>query len=232
MSVPRTRSSPSPGANRRPLDEVEKGSISEAAYQNLRSRIFAGELPPGTLITERRLAEGLGASRTPLRTAINRLEGEGLIERSATGGFLVRQVAIDELLEILSIRRLLEGETAALAAERMPAETAARLSETTRAIAADPDIAVEHYWAYDDAFHHELALAGGKPLLARLVDDLRARARMCHLKTMDRRFEAQALEHLAVLDAIARRDAAGARQAMETHGDNVKDRLLNWLARR
>jgi DNA-binding GntR family transcriptional regulator len=98
-------------------------------------------------------------------------------------------------------------------------------------IADQPDVAVDAYWAYDDLFHHELARGSGKPLLARLVYDLRARARMCHLNTMDRRFDAQAREHLLVLDAIARGDAAEARRAMEAHGDGVKERLLAWLAR-
>jgi DNA-binding GntR family transcriptional regulator len=211
---------------------ADERSMSETAYQHLRSRIFAGELPPGSLLTERRLAEGLGASRTPLRSAINRLEGEGLIERSSAGGFVVRQVSIDQLLEILSIRRLLEGETAALAAEQRPAETVSHLAEASRDIAAQSDIDVEQFWAYDDAFHHELAVNSGRPLLARMVDDLRARARMCHLKTMDRRFDAQAQEHLTVLDAIARRNPLDARHAMEAHGDRVRERLLNWLSRR
>jgi DNA-binding GntR family transcriptional regulator len=211
--------------------EAEKGSISESAYQLLRSRIFGGELAPGTLLTERRLADDLGASRTPLRAAIKRLEGERLIERAGAGGFVVRQVSVDELLEILSIRRLLEGEAAALAAERMPADVIERLVVASRAIVAEPDITLDEYWAYDDVFHRELANGGGKPLLARLITELRRQARMCHVKTMDRRFDAQAAEHLLVLEAIARHQPADARQAMEEHEDRVKERLLTWLAR-
>ncbi len=63
---------------------------------------------------------------------------------------MVRQVSVDELLEILSIRRLLEGEAAALAAERIPADVTERLVVASRAIVAQPDIALDEYWAYDD----------------------------------------------------------------------------------
>lgn len=224
----RARGVPPPSAT----GEAEtKPSISEKAYQHLRSVIFARELLPGTLITERKLAERLNASRTPLRAAINRLEGEGLIERSANGGFLVRQVPIDELLEILSIRRLLEGEAAALAAERMSAEEVDALTVLSREVVASPKVGVEDFWDYDDTFHRELARGSGKPLLAGMIEDLRGRARMCYLKTMDRHFGPQASEHLLVLEAIARRDPARARLAMRRHGDKVKERLLKWLAR-
>ncbi len=214
------------------MEEREKPSISEGAYQHLRSRIFAGELPPGTLLTERRLADALGASRTPLRTAINRLEGEGLIERTAGGGFIVRRVALDELMEILSIRRLLVSEAAALAAERMPAAQVQALLTATPQIAANPQIDVEHYWTDDDTFHRDVARGSGKLLLARMIEELRGRARMCHVKTMDRQFAAQAAEHMDILQALAAHDGAGARHATEAHIDCVRARLLAWLARR
>jgi DNA-binding GntR family transcriptional regulator len=158
-------------------------------------------------------------------------EKGSISESAGAGGFVVRQVSVDELLEILSIRRLLEGEAAALAAERMPADVIERLVVASRAIVAEPDITLDEYWAYDDVFHRELANGGGKPLLARLITELRRQARMCHVKTMDRRFDAQAAEHLLVLEAIARHQPADARQAMEEHEDRVKERLLTWLAR-
>ena len=213
------------------LEDAPATSISETAYQRLRSLILSRELPPGTLVSERKLAEALGASRTPLRAAISRLEGEGLIERSASGGFLIRQVSVDELLDILSIRRLLEGEAAALSAERMDPAATAELTACSRAIAVDPAVDVERFWAYDDAFHQALARGSGKPQLARIIEELRGRARMCHLKTMDLHFAPQAREHLLVLEAIARRDVVQARQAMRRHSDRVRDRLLQWLAR-
>lgn len=75
-------------------------NLSEQAYQHLRSLIIEQVLTPGVIVSERGLAEELNASRTPLRAAIGRLEGEGLVERLSNGSLIIRQVSTDELLEI------------------------------------------------------------------------------------------------------------------------------------
>jgi len=209
----------------------ERTSLSEQTYQHLRSMILEQELAPGTIVTERRLAEAINISRTPLRTAISRLEGEGLVERLANSSVVIRTFSIDELLEILSIRRLLEPEAAALAAGRMGARRIETLRAESLRFAAAPEAEFEAFWRHDDAFHGAIAEASGKPLLAGLIRDLRGKARMCHLRRMPGSFQAQGKEHLAVLDALAAGDAARARAALLTHLDEVRARLLTWLGR-
>ena len=213
-------------------DQVEdRVSISEQAYQHLRSLIIEQELKPGTIVTERRLAEQLSASRTPLRAAIGRLEGERLVERLSNGSIVIRQVSTDELLEILLVRRLLEGEAAALAARRLaPAEVASMLAESRRLVAS-PEQEFEDFWRYDDRFHETIASGSGKPLLASLIMDLRNKARMCNLLRMQKNFQEQASEHVAVLEAVSEGDAARARTAMARHVDQVRTRLVNWLTK-
>lgn len=207
----------------------ERNSISEQAYQYLRSLILAQELGPGDIFTERRLAEQLNASRTPLRTAINRLEGEGLIERLANGSIVIRQVAVEELLEILLIRRLLEGEAAAQSAQRVRPDQIDDMMAQTRALLADPDVEFDPFWTYDDGFHLFIAEGSGKPLLASMIQNLRNKARMCHMVRMERNFEAQAREHIAVLEALEARDPERARAEMINHLDRVRERLMKWL---
>lgn len=207
----------------------ERASISEQAYQHLRSQILEQELEPGSIVTERRLAERLGASRTPLRAAINRLEGEGLVERLSNGSIVIRRVSIDELLEILAIRRLLEGEAAALAASRLAAEEIAPLLAESRELAANPTTEFEVFWRYDDRFHEQIARGSGKLLLATLISDLRNKGRMCNLRRMHKNFHAQAVEHIAVLEAIAAGDAKRSQRAMINHLDKVQSRLIRWL---
>lgn len=207
----------------------ERNSISEQAYQYLRSLILAEKISAGDIFTERRLAEQINASRTPLRTAINRLEGEGLIERMANGSIIIRQVAVEELLEILLIRRILEGEAAAQSAQRVQPEVVSDMIAQTRTLLADPDIEFDPFWYYDDSFHLFVAKGSGKPLLANIIENLRNKARMCHITRMERNFEAQASEHLAVLEAIKAQDSEGARIAMINHLDQVRERLMKWL---
>ncbi|WP_454854543.1 GntR family transcriptional regulator [Rhizobium binxianense] len=203
--------------------------ISEQAYQYLRSLILARELGPGDVFTERKLAEQINASRTPLRAAINRLVGEGLVSRLSNGSIVIRQVAIEELMEILVIRRLLEGEAAAQAAHRsMPGSVDAML-EKSRAIVEDPSLDFDPFWEYDDEFHLFIADASGKPMLAQYIRNLRDKARMAHVVRMEKNFEQQALEHIAVLQAVADKKPDEARQAMSTHIDRVRERFMRWL---
>ncbi|RUM96015.1 GntR family transcriptional regulator [Pseudaminobacter arsenicus] len=204
-------------------------SISEKAYQYLRSMIIDGKIDTNKAFTERALAEKLQSSRTPLRAAINRLEGEGLIERLAGGGIVVREIKIEELVEILMVRLLLEGEAAALCAARAPAEATAALIAQSEYFLTNSDAEFDAFWAYDDRFHHYVAEHSGKPLLAKLIGNLRDMARMCHVTRMEHSFVSQAEEHIAVLRQIEAGSPELARQAMVDHITKVRERLMRWL---
>ena len=78
------------------------------------------------------LALRLGVSRTPLREAMHRLEGERMLERKSNNRLFVRQVTLQELMEGLYIRRMLESDAAARAAGNVPAEKLADLRKRTR----------------------------------------------------------------------------------------------------
>lgn len=203
--------------------------LSEQAYQFLRSLILSRELGPGDVFTERKLADQINVSRTPLRAAINRLVGEGLVSRMANGAIVIRQVAIEELMEILVIRRLLEGEAAAQAAHRSSAADVAELLQESRRIVENNDLDFDAFWEYDDKFHVFLADASGKPLLAQYIRNLRDKARMCHVARMEKNFVQQALEHIAVLEAVAAGKPDEARQAMAAHIDRVRERFMRWI---
>lgn len=216
--------------NQRMEIAAEKPNVSEKAYQRLRSMILEHELAPGSVVGERRLADTLEASRTPLRSAIVRLEGEGLVERLDNGSLVIREVSVEELLEILSVRRLLETEAAGLCARRVPKAEIDPLIAESRTFASGESVDFDIYWQADDRFHEAIAWGSGKPVLARLIVNLRSQARMCHVTRMPTIFAEQGSEHLAVLSAIAQKDAAGSRRAMRAHLDNVRRRLLRWLS--
>jgi DNA-binding GntR family transcriptional regulator len=203
-------------------------SLTEQAYQYVRSLILAQELQPGEVFTERALADQLNASRTPMRAAINRLVGEGLVERLSNGTIVIKQVAIEELMDILIIRRMLEGEAAAQAAQRYVPHSADAILLKSRDVADSPQMELEPFWKYDDEFHEYVADASGRPILKQYVQNIRQRARMCHVVRMERSFENQAAEHIAVLEAIIAGDAQRAREAMEAHVDGVKERFVRW----
>lgn len=211
-------------------------SLTDQAYRTLKQRILKGELGALDTLTERSLADQSGISRTPLRGALSRLEKEGVIARLPNGALLIREVTLEQLLEIAQVRRILEGAAAARAAELAreggltPELVAARA--VMRAYAEGLDTAFDTFWIEDDAFHCAVAQAAGFALLPGMLTELRETARRCTISRTHDRFAEQAAEHVAVIDAIEAGDAPTARAAMEAHFDSVRQRFLEWLMRR
>jgi DNA-binding GntR family transcriptional regulator len=95
-------------------------ALSDMAHKAMMGMLMSGELAPNELVTERQIALQLGISRTPLREAVRRLEGERYLERQRSGALVVRALPVEEFMHILNVRRLAEGEAARLAAGRVP----------------------------------------------------------------------------------------------------------------
>ena len=110
------------GPVRRPAE-----SVSEQTYQALLELITSRQIEPGDVIEERRLAERFEVSRTPMRAAISRLLGQGVLQQLSNGVVVVREVGLTEYLELLAIRLLLEGEAAGLAAQHAPLPVLAQI---------------------------------------------------------------------------------------------------------
>ena len=89
------------------------------AYERILELILGGVAKPGELLNERRLAEALNMSRTPVRDALLMLEGEGLLLRQGSRGLQVRQMRIEDYMDALQVRLLLEPAVARMAAGRV-----------------------------------------------------------------------------------------------------------------
>jgi DNA-binding GntR family transcriptional regulator len=98
---------------------LEVQTLADRALDKIEAAIIKGDLAPGTSIKEVLLAKTFGISRGPLREAIRRLEGRGLLERIPHVGSRVVTLSVDDLLEVFDIREALEGMACRLAAERM-----------------------------------------------------------------------------------------------------------------
>lgn len=201
---------------------------SNAAYDSILEAILSGGFPGGTALSERRLGEELGLSRTPVREALSRLEAEGFVLRRGRAS-IVRTVSVQEFLEILHLRHLLEVEAVGLACGRLPAEELARLRGMMEQADDPAAIAPEEHRALDDEFHRGIARHSGSGLLADTIMQLRQRTRMFNLKRIPERFMPGRLEHLVILDALEAGDAGAARQAMAMHLDNVKGAIIDRL---
>lgn len=205
-------------------------TLSQTAYRRIKQDILEGRIPPDTSLSERDLASKMGISRTPLRSALSRLESENVIKRLENGVLLVRSVTVEQLIEIVQLRQILERAAAARAAGFGLTPELAELREVMACYAEGLNVAFDDFWKEDERFHLAVAKAAGLDLLPGILADQRAIARRCTITRTHDRFADQAREHIAVIDAIAAGDADAARKAMSLHFEHVRARFLGWLS--
>ncbi len=212
-------------------NDGEDPLFRDIAYGRLLSMIMTGALPAGSTLQEKRLAEALGLSRTPIREALARLKSEGLVCFNEHRSPSVSKLEVTDYVEILKVRRLLECEAARIAAERgISAKSLAMArSAITGLMQQAVPTTVEH-WNVDDIVHGLIADASQNRLLVSSIRDLRRRTHVFDTRVIPDRLAPGAAEHRAILDAVERRDPVGATAAMGEHIDNVKNSIVDRIA--
>lgn len=157
-----------------PGPKPDKGStLAEQVYRRLSAAILAGELAPGSKISEPALARQYGVSRGPLREALHRLQERKLITRSANQGPRVVKPSTQALAELFVVREALEGAAARLAAiHATDAEIAllrATVSEKAANLEAGPAGSAEQDERSDQDFHLAIAKCSRNPTLIDLL---------------------------------------------------------------
>jgi len=211
-------------ATTKPPKASGETTATERAYETLLRWIRDRELAAGSVLDERRLAEAIDVSRTPLRSALSRLHGEGYIVRLTNGAMVVREIGSGEVLELLVVRRLLEPEAAALAAGKIPPSTLDRLKARIADTGKGGDSA--SVWLAGDQVHDLIAEHCGNRSLSGFIQEARHRIRMSNIERVPGRDAQAILEHMAIVDALIAGDREGARKAMTEHLDNIRDSYL------
>jgi GntR family transcriptional regulator, transcriptional repressor for pyruvate dehydrogenase complex len=220
-------------------------TLRDQVAQALLTRIESGQLKPGEkLPPEAVLAPEFGVSRTVVREAISKLSYGGLVEsRQGSGVFVSLQPPIsplkiddsatesrEDVLQIVELRRAIESETAALAAQRRSSEQLAEIEAAFRAIDADVAAGGDGVTA-DVEFHRKIAQATGNPYFLKTLDFLSQyiteatrvmRANLARSLEFMRQLQD---EHRAIVEAIRRQDAVAARNAAAAHMFNLTKRL-------
>lgn len=239
--------SKSPPAPARPAEPLRQPAdrLSDRLAARLAALIESGKLAPGDrLPTELELATTHGVSRTVVREAVHQLKSRALVDsRQGSGVYVTPRPhhqplvfdpsvleSVDAVVHVVEVRRVLEGEIAALAAERASRAQVATLRRTLKAI----DTAVAQGGdgvAEDLAFHHAIGEATGNPqfrlLLGFLEQYLREAMRITRGNEARRQdfMEEVQREHHAIVEAIAARDPIAARQHALHHIARGRQRL-------
>jgi DNA-binding GntR family transcriptional regulator len=204
------------------------GVVPLRPEDRLREAIVTGRLQPNERLIESDLARSLGVSRTVIRTALARLEHEGLVEHERHRGARVRLVQEGEAVEILETRAVLEGLAARLAAQRAGRREAGELKAIvkgmTRLRKAGDLLGVSDQNA---ALHRRIVEISGHATAARLIAALNSQMVRFQYRTilLPGRSEHSLAEHTAIVDAIAAGDGDRAETAMRTHLSHVADAL-------
>ena len=193
---------------------------ADDAYDALRRLIGRGDLGSGERLVETELAERLGLGRNAVRTALARLEQDGLVEREPYRGARVRVISEAAAVEILEARAVLEGLAARYAAQRATPEDIgdlrAILAERRRLRAAGDLLAISELNA---SLHRRIVGIALLPTIAKLIEGLKAQNVRHQFRTiLSPGRPAQSLaEHRAIVDAIASGDPDVSEAAMRAH---------------
>ncbi len=198
-----------------------RGNSEDAVYQKIKNAIRKRYIKQGSQLVEGSLAEKLGVSRTPVRSAIKRLEAEGLVNAIPNRGAFVITPTLVEIEETFQVRGHLEQMSAKLAAKTItPGQIAVlnELIEREEAVFHNHDF--DEYYIVNDTFHYKIAEFSGNSVLTSYVVELldRTRIYLILFDPFSKLSISPSLEdHKAIVEALAKHDPDLAAAAVAKH---------------
>ncbi len=213
--------------------EAAGGTLAERAYQMLKHEILHGELPEGEFLREAEILPRYSIGRTPFREACNRLHNEQLLAAVARRGYYVPELSFRGVRDLLETRIILEGLAAELAAVRAEAVEIDRLETLYKDAlrAARNSKSMDALIESNQKFHLQIASMSHNRELETILRGILDRSiRLVYLAASSSRQVPTDIETLLkpIVDAIRRRDAAGAHKAVTA---DITNGQLNVLGR-
>lgn len=219
--------------NLAPLDD--NTVLKEKTYRALRRAItsmdvYADPNPPK--LDERKLAQQLGVSRTPIREAISRLEQEGLVETIPRRGAFVIRKSQQQVLEMICVWAALEGMAARLATEHAKDDEIAGLRRMF-ATFEDTGLAQAHIDEYSESniqFHQTIMRLSKCELLQRMAEGLFLHMRCIRARTIKEgdRASQSVIDHIRIIEALESRDADLAERLVREHALNLAEHVKRY----
>lgn len=207
--------------------------ISQRAYLAVKEAILNGDLPPGSRLVELALADDLGMSRTPVREALNRLLAEELAVVDPMRGMIVKPFDAREVEDFYTLREVLDGLAAKLAAQRISQDQLIRLGALVERMELATEKGDEKALVHANVLFHETifdASANQRLLsLSRTLSDFVRRLSSVAFSDPERDREV-AREHRAILDALESRDPEQAERCAREHMAHARSHYVRQSA--
>jgi DNA-binding GntR family transcriptional regulator len=212
---------------------IHRTTVSRSVGDVLRQRIVEGAYAGGELIRQESLAEELGVSRIPIREALFQLESEGLVVIKPHKGAMVSRLSLDDAIEIFEARRALEVMLMNRATLRATGESIAAAEECLKAYVAaiEGQLEKEELNRRNWAFHRALYEPANWQRILDMVTVLHNSAdRYLRLQIGVSGAKERALaDHLGIMDAYRRRDAARASALLQAHIEAARNDVVGYL---
>jgi len=208
-------------------DPLASLSTTDQIVESITTAIVERRLMPGTKLPEQQIADVFSVSRTLVRQALNQLSRDKLVTLEPSRGAFVATPSVDEARQVFEVRRMVEQlrqqQPVAVVTDEQIAALRVHLAREADAVARI-DVAGRTRLLAD--FHVVLARLLGNEVLAQLLADLLARCSLIALMYQSAHGAGHSAdEHVAIVDAIARRDARAAARLMDSHLGNVERNL-------
>ena len=205
------------------------GTKKSFIYEQLKRKIISSELTAGTVLNEADLALEFNIGKTPTREALIMLVHEGFVEALPRVGYVVTRLTLEDMLEIFSLRTMVEVEAIGIASERISEANIDKLIDNNKQESAlakqkvDASLRAQAY-QLNREFHLIIAQATGNNRLARLVQSL--------IDDLERALSidpyiADSSQHDEIILHLKNRDRAGAQAARRRHIEDTRARIVN-----
>ena len=202
--------------------------LSKPVYDRLKDMIEKGTLLPGQKLIQEKLAADLGVSRTPLMKALQNLEHEMLVKSIPRRGMYVRQISLQEMIDVYDCREAVESMAVKLLIDRAEDKEIEQLNEIFKPFTNMKKISTEQYRKADEIFHNMIIDLSRNPVLKKMsaVSDIHKRVYQFGLV---RNPEETLIEHANIAEAISKRNYLQADKEIRNHINLSRITLINKL---
>jgi DNA-binding GntR family transcriptional regulator len=213
---------------------VERQTLADQVYVSIKAAIIEGTLRPGERLRENEIALSLGASRTPVREALSRLEHDGLVTSLKTGGSTVVDLSENDMKDIFGLIRVLETYATRLAAQRITPKQLERLDALCTRAERLANADYERLSELNRQFHEQVIEASGNRRLQALLGNLRSAMQPYRALTLQSpKFRAQSVrDHRRIFDLLQKRDVQALETLMSRHLEVAQEVTLDSIRAR